>query len=382
MDSITLYITASVSVVLSAFVFLMYRRVKPKSSVKMESHNTSASKPMMSPDTKNEAHDKPAKSTVNCPHCNAAIARYSLFCGVCGKPTVKQTAPSSSADTEPRITLFDSFNSSQSSTKTTATYNVPIQPTAKNVPTEKVARKPKPAPRAVTNELDPDDYCFDIVGESNYQVALAAIAGQKQSVGKQYFCTAVIAREPNNPYDKYACVVTIDNKKVGYISKADNRNLISAFSEKGFPITVPAMIVGGWSNAATAGSYGVKLKPLITTAEFSQHPATAEQKKMFKYVEGTLPRNLSADQFKKHLSTWKKELPDTYIQWESLEEIIDQLSDSDIRYEYGIKKVSKKEITEAFEALLSKGVNPEDISEDIDIIVEYLLKNNSSLSVS
>ena len=285
-----------------------------------------------------------------CPQCQATIKGWTLFCPVCGKPTVQNTPLSYPIQKDEGVsgTLFR-----QRSTGTKS--------------------------RASEYILDPSDYRFDIVGESNYQAALASIAGAPKSFGAQHFCTAVIDRELSNPYDKYACVVTINTKKVGYVSRSDNQALIEALSEAGFPKTVPALIVGGWENESSSGNYGVKLNISLPGFETSQAPATDEQRRMFKYVEGKSLKNLTADQFKEHLRGWKKALPDKYIQWESLTEVLDQLSDKEVRDEYGIKAVSKKEAAQAFHELVASGVDPEEISCDLDIVVDLLVEKNPML---
>lgn len=347
MDSATLYIVASVAI--PALAFLLHRRLRSDSRIKKEKSKYIYLRTNSEVKYKNEAPDKPAKSTISCPHCSAKTARYSLFCAVCGKPTIKNP------EVEPRpLKPLADFNSKS--------FNRTLQQNSQDSQGHNV-----------------EDYSFDIVGESNYQHALSAIAGKKQQHGKQHFCIAEIYREPNNPYDKYACVVEINNQKVGYISKNDNKDLIKSVSEHGFPIKLPAVIVGGWEDAKSTGSYGVKLKPPRPDLKVSQSIATTEQKEMFKYIEGKLPRNLSHDQFKKQLMVWKKELPDKYSQWEFLEDVLEQLSDKDVLYEHGIKRVAKKDTVDAFNALVADGVDIEDISADLDIIVDHLIKTNPSI---
>lgn len=64
-----------------------------------------------------------------------------------------------------------------------------------------------------------DSYSFDIVGESYYQDELKWIAGPKQEKGKALECEALIMHEPDNPHDRNACAVIIDDRKVGHLSR-------------------------------------------------------------------------------------------------------------------------------------------------------------------
>src|SRR4051812_44842181 len=62
-------------------------------------------------------------------------------------------------------------------------------------------------------------YQFDIVGEASYQAALSQIAGGSTKDGHSLECVAILAEEPDNPYDKNAIVVAIGGLIVGYIAK-------------------------------------------------------------------------------------------------------------------------------------------------------------------
>ncbi|WP_417257351.1 hypothetical protein [Celeribacter sp.] len=106
-------------------------------------------------------------------------------------------------------------------------------------------------------------YEFDIVGESNYQKALHAIAGPRTEDGARHKCQAVIIPEPLNKHDKNAVAVFIDRKKVGYLSRADAKSWNADLKAKGksrSPVIASAIIVGGWlRDSQDQGHYGVKL---------------------------------------------------------------------------------------------------------------------------
>lgn len=107
------------------------------------------------------------------------------------------------------------------------------------------------------------EYEFDIVGESHYQDALERIAGPRTDAGVEFECVALLICENDNPYDKNAVAVTINDEKVGYLSRDDAvewRELLADEWVEESPVTVDALIVGGWDRGANdKGSYGVKL---------------------------------------------------------------------------------------------------------------------------
>ncbi len=109
----------------------------------------------------------------------------------------------------------------------------------------------------------PGEYEFDIVGESNYQKALSKIAGGKTPDGAEHYADALIVMEDDNPYDKKAVRVDIDDKTVGYFSKEDARSYrrqMKKLGQEDAEATCRAVIVGGWNRGRKdTGSFGVKL---------------------------------------------------------------------------------------------------------------------------
>lgn len=202
--------------------------------------------------------------------------------------------------------------------------------------------------RPVPND---DKYAFDVVGESHYQRALSLIAGPKEDWGKAFECTAKIIREPNNKYDQNACAVRIDGKKVGYIPRADNKWLVREFGDSAFPMDVPAIIVGGWRGEGSEGDYGVRLElPPISP------PADKHERALVRYVEGRAPADLTKSQLKRKQRQWGRELNERPAQWEHLRDITEYLQSADGRSEFSIKKPTAKAVREAFEVLLSEGL--------------------------
>lgn len=100
-------------------------------------------------------------------------------------------------------------------------------------------------------------YTYEIVGEQSYQDNLKRIAGEKQNVSKEYETRARVVSEPTNKFDKNAIKVEINGLTVGYIPKKDAATVSKQV--KGIDKIVPAVIVGGWKDEESEGSFGVKL---------------------------------------------------------------------------------------------------------------------------
>ena len=103
--------------------------------------------------------------------------------------------------------------------------------------------------------LSNTSYSYSIVGEQSYQNNLKKIAGPKEEESKFFECYAEVSSEPFNQYDKNAVKVEINGLLVGYLSKGEAAKLAGKVINK----TVPAVIDGGWFDADSEGSYGVKL---------------------------------------------------------------------------------------------------------------------------
>ena len=107
------------------------------------------------------------------------------------------------------------------------------------------------------------EFDFEIVGEHSYQQALKRIAGAKTETPKEHFAVATLNQEPNNPHDPEACVVKINTETVGYLSKQEAFDFLDELDTlkiaRSTFFLVDAVIIGGWKNKDSEGSYGVKL---------------------------------------------------------------------------------------------------------------------------
>lgn len=107
----------------------------------------------------------------------------------------------------------------------------------------------------VNTSLNNAPYIYNIVGEQAYQNNLKKIAGPKEEESKFFECQAKVSSDPFNQYDKNAVKVEINGLLVGYLSRGDAAKLAGKVINK----IVPAVIDGGWKDADSTGSYGVKL---------------------------------------------------------------------------------------------------------------------------
>jgi hypothetical protein len=107
------------------------------------------------------------------------------------------------------------------------------------------------------------DFDFDVVGESNYQGALAKLAGEHgtDNVDKEF--RAMLVLEDSNRYDPKAVAVQLEGTTVGYLARADARSYRRRLGQKGLTgidATCDALIVGGGTKSdGEKLFYGVKL---------------------------------------------------------------------------------------------------------------------------
>ena len=123
-------------------------------------------------------------------------------------------------------------------------------------------------PSAVANLPGPGDYALDVVGESNYQSALASICGGRTEDGHNEIVQATLIHEDSNPHDSMAVRVDISGRTVGYLSRENARQYRKQLARAGHPgitATCSAMIVGGWDRGGgDTGHFGVKLDLPVT----------------------------------------------------------------------------------------------------------------------
>jgi len=107
-------------------------------------------------------------------------------------------------------------------------------------------------------------------------------------------------------------------------------------------------------------------------------PPSALQKEFFKFFGIKLAKGTTQNQAEKIIRKNESEMADEdnprLEEWEAYEQIIDEFSDSDFREDYEIKKPSFTLIRKAMEELQKDGKTYQDISEDLDILVEKLIE--------
>jgi hypothetical protein len=107
------------------------------------------------------------------------------------------------------------------------------------------------------------DFDFEVVGESNYQVALASLAGDHGAESAEAHHRATLTLEDANPYDPKAVAVRIAGKTVGYLAREDARSYRRRLGQKrlsGVNATCDAIVVGGGTRRnGEKLFYGVKL---------------------------------------------------------------------------------------------------------------------------
>lgn len=118
--------------------------------------------------------------------------------------------------------------------------------------------EPKPLRIRGSGALD-----FEVVGESFYQPALAAVARHTKDQSAETETVAVLVCEDSNPHDSNAVAVLVNNRKVAHLSRQDAIRYRRAMRDIGLPreiAFVNAVIVGGWDYGnGDSGMYGIKL---------------------------------------------------------------------------------------------------------------------------
>lgn len=115
-----------------------------------------------------------------------------------------------------------------------------------------------------------DSFPLQVVGESNYQNALAEICGGWTEDGHDQQVWARLILEDSNPYDPNAVQVQIDQQTVGYLARRDATAFRDRAQHEG--LTTPefackANIRGGWSRPNDDGNFGVWLDVLLYERE-------------------------------------------------------------------------------------------------------------------
>ncbi len=117
--------------------------------------------------------------------------------------------------------------------------------------------------RGEAPDLGAENWNQQVVGESHYQKAISkAVGGQKDRDGSHWRGDAEISHDKKNKHDRYAVVVKINGKTVGYLPASEtNRSLVEELQGKS--LSVPARIKGGFvTGDGSRASYGVELSIL------------------------------------------------------------------------------------------------------------------------
>jgi hypothetical protein len=106
------------------------------------------------------------------------------------------------------------------------------------------------------------EFGFSIVGESNYQPALAAIAGDHGKKKARVECVAELRPDDDNPHDDKAVEVCVDGRTVGYLARDEARKFRRRLGQKGLTgqsTFCAALVVGGGEWRGEVRHYGVQL---------------------------------------------------------------------------------------------------------------------------
>jgi tetratricopeptide (TPR) repeat protein len=104
---------------------------------------------------------------------------------------------------------------------------------------------------------------LEIVGESNYQEALWSVVGGRTTERVRVDVEAILATEPDNPYDSNAVSVWIDGLKAGYLCREDaaayRPGLLALEEKESLPIALLGVVTGGGIREDGPGRLGVWL---------------------------------------------------------------------------------------------------------------------------
>lgn len=92
------------------------------------------------------------------------------------------------------------------------------------------------------------DFGVSVIGESNYQSALALVAGRAATGYDGVRCVATIVPETSNPNDPQAVAIRVEGRTVGYLSAEDAvrfRLRLGQFAMPNKPTECGALIRGG-----------------------------------------------------------------------------------------------------------------------------------------
>ncbi|MCI4678869.1 HIRAN domain-containing protein [Rhodoblastus acidophilus] len=76
-------------------------------------------------------------------------------------------------------------------------------------------------------------FTYRVPSAAHYQSELEAVAGGQRDAKIIFRTNCLLCPDPENPHDSDAVAVRIGGMKVGYIARADNRQILSALSAAG-----------------------------------------------------------------------------------------------------------------------------------------------------
>jgi hypothetical protein len=126
------------------------------------------------------------------------------------------------------------------------------------------ARAPTAPPVPVAAFAWPElgEYDFEVVGESNYQHALSALADTPDP-DEEKTGTAILVPEDSNPHDNKAVRVTVQGLTIGYLSREDARSYRRRLAAKKLgmvPASCGVLVTGGYVlKDGSRAHYGAQL---------------------------------------------------------------------------------------------------------------------------
>lgn len=119
-----------------------------------------------------------------------------------------------------------------------------------------------PVPVALYAWPEIGEYDFEVVGESNYQHVLRALADTPDP-DEEKTGTAILVPEDSNPYDDKAVKVTVQGQTIGYLSREDARSYRRRLAAKKLgmvPASCGVLITGGHTlKDGSLAHYGAQL---------------------------------------------------------------------------------------------------------------------------
>lgn len=106
-------------------------------------------------------------------------------------------------------------------------------------------------------------YEVEVTGESHYQHALQAIAGEHGDDAVELATKALLVPDDANPYDNKAVKVLVESRQVGHLSRDDARSYRRRLAAKKQGVVTAqcgALVMGGFiGRDGKRASYGVRL---------------------------------------------------------------------------------------------------------------------------